>query len=238
MDMTFKLIKAGIAAVALFAVPFSVQAADVPVKAPYYKAMPSSVVSYYNWSGFYLGLNAGYGFGSSTWDIPSIKNSPKGLLVGGTAGYNWQSGSWVYGVEGDFDWSGVKGSTACLPGGSCETRSDWLATFRGRIGYAFDRFLPYLTAGGAVSHVKATNSGATPGFQGASATPFGFTGGVGLEYAFLGNLTAKIEYLYVDLGKFNCVACSGASSDDVSFKESIVRAGLNYKFSGPIFSRY
>ena len=125
---------------------------------------------------------------------------------------------------------------AC-PGGSCQTKSDWLATFRGRLGYAFDRFLPYLTAGGAISHVKATNSGATPGFLGASATPFGFTGGVGLEYAFLGNLTAKIEYLYVDLGKFNCTAC-GAVTDNVTFKESIIRAGLNYKFSGPLLSRY
>ena len=66
----------------------------------------------------------------------------------------------------------------------------------------------------------------------------GWTVGAGLEYAFLGNLTAKIEYLYVDLGKFNCVACSGAATDNVTFKENIVRVGLNYKFSGPIFSRF
>jgi len=236
--MTSKLIKASIAAVALFAVPFSAQAADVPVKAPYYKAQPSSMVSYYNWTGFYVGLNAGYGFGDSKWDIPPIKNSPKGFLIGGTAGYNWQAGAWVYGLEGDFDWSGVKGHTACAPGGDCTTDSQWLATFRGRVGYAFDRFLPYITAGGAMSHVKATNSGATPGLLGASATPLGWTGGVGLEYAFLGNLTAKVEFLYVDLGKFNCVACSGALTDDVTFKESIIRGGLNYRFSGPIFSRY
>ena len=66
----------------------------------------------------------------------------------------------------------------------------------------------------------------------------GWTFGAGLEYAFLGNLTAKVEFLYVDLGKFNCVACSGALTDDVTFKESIIRGGLNYRFSGPIFSRY
>jgi outer membrane immunogenic protein len=237
MNMNFKLIKAGIAAIALFAVPFSVQAADVPIKAPYYKGPPHSVVSYYNWSGFYVGLNAGYGFGTSNWDLPTVNTKPKGFLAGGTAGYNWQSGALVYGLEADLDWSDVKGHTACGIG-TCTTANSWLSTIRGRLGYAFDRFLPYVTAGGAYGHVKATNTAATPGLLGASATPFGWTAGVGLEYAFLGNLTAKIEYLYVDLGKFNCVACSGALADDVTFKESIIRAGLNYRFSGPIFSRY
>ena len=66
----------------------------------------------------------------------------------------------------------------------------------------------------------------------------GWTVGGGLEYAFLGNWTAKIEYLYVDLGKFDCGVACGATPDNVTFKENVIRAGLNYRFSGPIFSRF
>ena len=88
--MIFKLIKAGVAALALLTVPFAAQAADMPIKGPYYKGA-RSVVSYYNWTGFYAGINAGYGFGTSTWSISSTANNkPKACLVGGTLGYNWQ----------------------------------------------------------------------------------------------------------------------------------------------------
>src|SRR4051812_17317955 len=134
--MTFKLIKAGVAAVAVLAIPFAAQAADVPIKTPYYKGH-QSVVSYYNWTGFYAGVNAGYGFGSSDWSAPVAATKPKGFLAGGTVGYNWQSGAIVYGIEGDFDWSNVKDSVVCAGVLTCETSSNWLATFRGRVGYAF-----------------------------------------------------------------------------------------------------
>ena len=156
--MTFKLIKASVATLALLAVPFAAQAADVPIKAPYYKGAPHSVVSYYNWTGFYAGVNAGYGWGSSDWSAPAASIKPKGFLAGGTLGYNWQSGAIVYGIEGDFDWSDVKASVACAGVLTCETSSSWLATFRGRVGYAFDRWLPYVTGGGAYGRVKATLS--------------------------------------------------------------------------------
>ena len=238
--MTFKLIKAGVAAVALLAVPFAAEAADVPIKGPYYKGAPRSVVSYYNWTGFYAGINAGYGMGTSNWSLlPGTPIKPKGALFGGTVGYNWQAGAIVYGVEGDFDWSGVKGSVACGPGlvFNCETSSRWLTTFRGRVGYAFDRWLPYVTAGGAYGNVKATASLPVLGVSSSAAkSQFGWTFGAGLEYAFLGNWTAKLEYLYVDLGSFD--AGIAPIVNNVSFKENIIRAGLNYKFSGPIFSRF
>jgi outer membrane immunogenic protein len=240
--MNFKLIKAGVAAFAMLTVPLAAQAADVPIKAPYYKGAPRSVVSYYNWTGFYAGINVGYGMGTSHWAsfVGAETIKPKGFLAGGTFGYNWQSGAIVYGVEGDFDWSNVKNTVVCGSGiftGAvrCETSSNWLATFRGRVGYAFDRWLPYVTAGGAYGNVKATASIPVLGFsESASKSMFGWTFGAGLEYAFLGNWTAKIEYLYVDLGHFDATPISTS----VSFKENIVRAGLNYKFSGPIFSRF
>jgi outer membrane immunogenic protein len=230
--MKFRLLGAGVAALGVLATALSVQAADIPH--PIYKG-PRSVVAYYNWTGFYLGVNGGYAWGKSDWDsLVSLK--PKGWLAGGTVGYNYQTGSWVWGLEGDYDWADVKASAAC-GAFSCETKNTWLATARGRIGYAFDRWLPYFTGGGAFGQVKASTT--NPAAPGASNTQVGWTVGAGIEYAFLGNWSAKIEYLYVDLGKFNCGTCVvGLPTDNVTFKENIVRAGLNYKFSGPIFSRY
>ena len=232
--MTFKVIKASVAALALLVVSFAAQAADIP--RPAYKGM-HSVVSYYNWTGFYAGVNAGYGFGSSTWSAPAASTKPKGFLAGGTAGYNWQSGAIVYGLEGDFDWSNVKGNVNCTAALNCETSTSWLATFRGRVGYAFDRWLPYVTVGGAYGNVKATTTAiGGAAVSSGSKSELGWTGGAGVEYAFMGNWSAKLEYLYVDLGSFN--AAIAPAVNNVSFKESIVRAGLNYKFSGPIFSRF
>jgi outer membrane immunogenic protein len=234
--MTFKLIKAGVAALALLTVPFAAQAADVPIKAPYYKGAPRSVVSYYNWTGFYAGVNAGYGFGTATASaLPGVDIKPKGFLAGGTLGYNWQSGAIVYGIEADLDWSNVKGDAVCGVAVTCQVSNPWLATFRGRVGYAMDRWLPYITAGGAYGKVKATETVAGVDTS-ASSSKLGWAFGAGLEYAFMGNWTAKLEYLHVDLGSFD--AGPAPVVNNISFKENIVRAGLNYKFSGPIFSRF
>jgi outer membrane immunogenic protein len=231
--MNSKVFGTALAALGFLASSFSTQAADIP--RPVYKGI-RPVVAYYNWTGFYVGLNAGYGFGTSKWSdtVSAASVKPKGGLFGGTLGYNYQVGSVVWGLEGDIDWSGVKGSTACAPLSTCEVTNRWLSTFRGRLGYAFDRWLPYLTVGGAYGSVKATE---TSGGLVASVSKnqLGWTGGVGVEYAFLGNWTAKLEYLYVDLGKFDDGV---APVTTVTFKENIVRAGLNYKFSGPIFSHY
>lgn len=233
--MNWKLIGTGIVAATMLATSFAAKAADIP--RPVYKGV-RSVVAYYNWTGFYLGVNGGYGWGDSSWDAPAgFAVKPKGWLFGGTLGYNYQIGSIVYGIEGDFDWSNVSASSAC-GGFICETRNNWLGTARGRLGYAVDRFLPYITAGAAIGAVKASDT--NPATPGQTKTQLGWTLGGGVEYAFMGNWTAKLEYLYVDLGKFDCGAnCfAGVATNNISFKESIVRAGLNYKFSGPIFTRW
>ena len=200
------------------------------------RAILRSVVAYYNWTGFYVGINGGYGMGKSDWDTPAVSPDPKGGMVGATLGYNWQAGSIVYGLEGDWDWSMMKGSEPCGIAG-CETKNSWLATARLRLGYAFDRWMPYITGGGAYGKIEATNSNL--GFGSASSNKFGWTAGAGLEYAFLGNWSGKLEYLYVNLGSFDCgVACGLPVPDNVNFSANIFRAGLNYKFSGPIFSRF
>lgn len=204
------------------------QAADLSV-APLYKAPPVVATPVYNWSGFYLGVNGGGGWSTSHWDgAGSITGS--GGVVGGTAGINWQTGHAVFGLEGDIDWANIKGtatSPTCLAG--CTTQNDWLATARGRAGYAFDRFLPFVTGGLAVGDIKAS----TPGLAGASQTNAGWTVGGGLEFALSNNWTAKAEYLHIDLGNMNCgFNCGVAPGNNVPLREDVVRGGVNFKFGG------
>jgi outer membrane immunogenic protein len=185
------------------------------------RAMPTKAVPYvstYNWTGGYAGINGGYGFGRSA-DSFNIN----GGLVGGTVGYNWQGAGSpvVWGLEADLDWSSIKGSTACAPGVTCETRNNWLGTARGRIGYAFDRILPYVTGGLAVGNVKNSISG----FGDSSTTKAGYALGGGVEAALAGPWTAKVEYLYADLGR-----SSAPLGTDARVKVNTVRAGLNYRF--------
>jgi len=203
-------------------------AADMPrsaFKAPVY-------VAPFNWSGFYVGINGGYGWGTSNWSsaVSSGNAKTKGGLVGGTVGYNVQTGAAVWGLEGDFDASWIKGSdnagTGVCAAPGCETKNTWLATGRGRIGYAFDRVLPFITGGAAFGNVKMTPNT----LLSETKTKVGWTVGGGLEYAFMGPWSAKIEYLYVDLGKSTCGAASCGVDTDVKFNANIVRAGLNYRF--------
>jgi outer membrane immunogenic protein len=205
----------------------SAVAADLSV-APLYKAPPPQLAPpAYNWTGFYVGANGGGGWGGSWWDSQSTSINLSGGQVGGTAGYNWQFGNAVLGVEGDLDWSnlsGTSGSSLC-PG--CSTSDSWLSTVRGRAGYAFGSVMPYVTGGLAVGDIRAT----APGLPGASATNTGWTVGGGIEFALPGNWTAKAEYLHVDLGDLNCgTNCGGLPNDTVSKHDDIVRAGLNYHF--------
>ena len=230
--MTLKLIKVGLGALALLATPFAAVAADMrPPVYPVYKGPPSSVIAYYNWTGFYTGLVVGYGWGESNWDAIGIQSQPKGWLADATVGFNWQAGSFVYGLEGDIAWTDVKGSTAniaCGVASTCETSNRWMSTFRGRIGYAFDRFMPYFTGGGAYGDVR---SSIAPAGVSASTTRLGWAVGGGIEYAFLSNWTTKLEYLYIDLGSFD-PGFAAPVVGNIDFKEQVVRIGLNYKFSG------
>ena len=200
-------------------------AADLPPRyaQPYKAAIYSPV---YNWTGLYLGINGGGGWGRSQWDGIDRFNVSGGL-IGGTIGYNWQINQFVVGVEGDIDWSGVRGTTTTLCPFGCETRNTWLATVRGRFGYAFDRFLPYLTAGLAVGNIEANRLG----FPAGSISNAGWTVGAGLEVGIVSNVSVKAEYLYVDLSNFNCgLNCGLAANGGVSFYANIFRAGLNVRF--------
>jgi outer membrane immunogenic protein len=196
--------------------------------APVYAPTPA----YYDWTGFYLGANGGFAGGDSHFDFEGADLSrdrfgTNGWQAGGTTGYNFQSGHIVFGVEGDLDWSGVNGSSSCgLSTLTCQTQNNWLSTARGRVGVAFDRVMPYVTGGLAVGDISA-NTGAGS----ASTTNAGWTVGGGLEYGISKNWSAKMEYLHVDLGGFDCgTACSPTPPVNVHANEDLVRAGLNYRF--------
>jgi outer membrane immunogenic protein len=191
----------------------SASAADLSArKTMPYKAQPHAQT--YNWSGFYLGVNGGGGWGDS--------NSSDGFrgLVGGTIGYNYQVSQTVFGLEGDIDWSDLSRNGSCAAF-SCGIRNNWLSTVRGRLGYAFDRFMPYVTGGAAFGDIKTSVAGSGD----TNTTKTGWTVGGGLEAAIAGPWTAKAEYLYVNLGSGDSPV--GSSEN---FKTNIVRAGINYRF--------
>jgi outer membrane immunogenic protein len=200
----------------------SASAADLPRR----QAMPAKAPEYmapvFNWTGAYVGINGGGGWGRSDYSAPLTSGAfdTSGGLVGGTLGYNYQVGQAVFGIEGDIDWSNIRGSGVC-GGLSCSTRNDWLSTVRGRLGYAVDRFMPYVTGGAAFGDIKTS----VAGFNDATTTRAGWTVGGGLEANISGPWSAKVEYLYVDLGRGDSVLGS-----DAAFHSNIVRAGLNYRF--------
>ena len=139
--------------------------------------------------------------------------SASGFLVGSTLGANFQAGAFVFGLEGDIDYSGV---TANIPGGVGTFNSRWISTVRARAGYAIDRVLLYVTGGGAFANLQG------PGF---TTTGTGWTAGAGVEFALAQNWTAKAEYLFVDIP--NATVTGGSAK----FTESLARVGVNYKFS-------
>jgi outer membrane immunogenic protein len=216
-----------LASVGVLAMASLANAADLPrqmvTKAPAY------VAPYYNWTGFYLGINGGGGWGSSSWDSTGSFDVSGGM-IGGTVGYNWQMGAWVLGLEGDIDWASIKGSTnapGCFLAG-CSTENTWVGTARGRVGYAFDRFMPYVTGGAAFGGVDANHAP----FTGQSSTQVGWAAGAGVEFAVVNNVTAKVEYLHYDLGSFTCgLNCgNGVVNDTVSFSADVIRGGVNLRF--------
>jgi outer membrane immunogenic protein len=217
-------------------------AADLRVRPPLVKVAPAPVVTAYNWSGLYIGVNGGGAWGQTRHDkitAPMTTTGDfdiSGGLVGGTGGFNWQIGPWVLGVEGDVDWSDSRGSVICPNTAfTCSTKITYVDTVRGRVGYAWDRFLIYGTVGEAFGRVK---QGFTPSFNGAnggSAERSGLAAGGGVEFAlWWPRWTAKIEYLHVDFGSFDCTfTCTGVPGEVVRIKadENIVRAGVNFRLN-------
>lgn len=218
----------GVAALGLLAAT-AAGAADLPsrkgpVAAPY---MPAPM---FTWTGFYLGANLGGGWGEfSHGGVRRFIGDPSGFIAGGQVGYNYQVNQFVLGLEADLQYSDMH-SGSQGPGAPLISKAEieYFGTVRGRVGYAFDRFLPYLTGGFAYGNTKiALRPGVTiNGIGSDDAALYGWTVGAGLEYAVTNNITVRGEYLYVDLEKKNYF--NGGAKIGTDF--SVVRAALNYKF--------
>ena len=207
-------------------------AADLPSRrAPqsdYYAPPPM-----FTWTGFYLGLNAGYGWGAFTNGSNQVFGAPSGFEGGVTGGFNWQATqNIVLGLEGDLDLSSISNSNQ-LPffRFNGDGKQSSLATIRPRIGYSADRALIYLTGGLAMGSVSANINDwrSLPFFSSMSSFQTGFAVGAGLEYAFTDHLSAKAEYLFTSLGSKDAFA---GTPDwmSVGINTSQVRAGVNYHF--------
>jgi outer membrane immunogenic protein len=189
----------------------SAQAADMNYgsRAPYTVNQPLNA---YSWAGPYLGGNLGYAWGS----VDNNPTKPSGFAGGVQAGYNWQSGQWVFGSEGDIQASGATDTFA-----PWKFSNPWFGTLRGRVGYALGNVMFYGTGGLAVGELRATTFGLSE-----SHSTVGWTAGVGAEMGFAPNWSAKVEYLYVDLSNNNFVI-TGASN---GYRFGLIRAGVNYHF--------
>ena len=236
-----KRLLSGLAISAVLAAPSF--AADMPVK-----AAPAPVAAVYNWTGCYVGVQWGIGVLKSDNSFQAIGGGPffteentngSGGLIGGLVGCNYQTGRWVVGFEGDGEWTRMKGDDGRTGGDTNELRARWMASARGRLGYAVDNVLLYVTGGAA--WMGARSSILDPGRQASlSHTISGWTVGGGFEYSFwIPNLTGRFEYRYASFG-----------TEDFAFTNYIerhsdihvhtFRGALTYRFNfgAPLVARY
>jgi outer membrane immunogenic protein len=224
----------------------SANAADL-VPEPIVEAPPPV----FNWTGFYAGVHAGYAWGGQDDNQSNLFDDPPtpadnfdmdGFIGGVHGGYNWQMDQFVFGVEGDIDYTNIKGSegyAGYVPNlgydyldGSLELESNWQASLRLRAGYAVDNFLMYATGGVAFADGKMTSSGISDNLGGYSSddsnTHVGWTIGVGAEYAFSPNWIARAELRYTDFGSKTYDLWEGPV--DSSWDQTAITVGLSYKF--------
>jgi outer membrane immunogenic protein len=241
-------------------------AADMPVKAAPAPSIMTSAA--YNWTGWYVGGNAGYGWGVGTdpgislsdtsgtgfaayvaaGGVPTASLQPRGGFGGGQLGYNWQAGSWVYGLEADIQGASMNASSsatvtppAAVTGtATVEHKLRWFGTVRGRLGYAASNWLFYGTGGLIYGGVTSSlTQSATNGYfatNSTSSTRAGWTLGAGTEVGFWGKWSAKAEYLYFDLGRDSVTILGTGAFTGITYTASqktaghLLRAGVNYRF--------
>jgi outer membrane immunogenic protein len=262
-----------------FAAAGSASAADLPVKAP---PAPALICPTCNWTGFYIGGNIGGSIGvdqnfaadsgfpaGAGFNNPYLSSSTKralpGFLGGGQAGFNWQTGNVVLGVEADWQFTDERntltvtgqniGGVGATLGFSNEEHIKSIGTARARLGWAHDGFLWYVTGGGAWARIEnaltLTSSSPPTTFASPVSASFtndksGWTIGGGVETCLWNNWSAKLEYLYVDLGTFQygfqtpttAAGTFATHASDDKLQEHIIRVGLNYRFGGPVVAKY
>ncbi len=200
------------------------------------------MVPLFTWTGCYVGGNGGGLWAKKDWSssltgVAIASQDISSWLAGIQAGCNYQVSTWVFGVQGDYDWTNAKADTTDFFGATDHTNIKSLASVTGRVGYAWDRFLGYVKGGGAWEKDEYSILFIAPGasFATASETRTGWTVGVGGEYAFTDWLTGFAEYDYYDFGKKSVGFSTTVLTtflDDIKERKSVAKVGLNFKFGG------
>lgn len=225
---------ATVSALAAAAVTSAAYAADMAGKAPVYKA--PAVKPLYDWSGFYLGGHLGYIWGRTHVDEAGVETehnaATDGVISGVLAGYNWQRGPLVLGVDGDLGWTNAHGTgsspTVIVTHEPNQYDLNWTTRWRGRLGFAADGWLFYVAGGPALADLSFTEGATTTTTSGGKY--WGWSIGGGVEHAFTRHLVGRVEYLYDDFGHKDY---TGASGDPyrVSLTSQTVRGALAWKFN-------
>jgi outer membrane immunogenic protein len=251
----------GLVALGLMAAPAF--AADLAAR-PYTKAPSPMIAAYYDWSGFYIGLNGGGGSSRKCWDVtnnlgvaivPAATegcHDATGGTAGGQVGYRWQASSWVFGVEAQGNWADFKGSNNNLffPAVRDSTRIDAFGLFTGQVGYAWNNALLYIKGGAAVASDKytTTNIASTLVVDTANELRWGGAIGAGLEYGFAPNWSVGIDYDHMfmgtrnvnatGVGNFGVAVGAFSATDRIHQDVDVVTARVNYRWGGPVVAKY
>jgi outer membrane immunogenic protein len=183
----------------------------------------------YDWTGFYIGINGGWGWGRTFWDEPGSSSGFFGLdggLFGGTAGFNLQKGPVVFGIEGTIDATNIRGMAMSPNCPSCSTANTYLGTVDGRVGYAASNFLPYIKGGVAFGNIQQK----VGGFPGTDDSKVGWNVGGGLEWAATRQLSLKVELNHIDLGSTTCGLATCGGTATTPFRVNTFVFGANYNF--------
>jgi outer membrane immunogenic protein len=231
-------------------------AADLPART--YTKAPAAFAPYYSWTGCYVGIEGGGNWGRTRSiatgnpnpaqaGVPVTGNSDlSGAIAGGTVGCNYQVSNWVFGIENDISWTDKSGTANDLPpfntAATNHVSEKWLDTLRGRVGVTWDRALFYGTGGVAFASqsVDICNLVCVSDTK----TRTGWVAGAGIEYAAWDNVSLKLEYLHADFGSKNYVdpavftGFGTIVTRGIHLTDDMVRAGVNWRFTGPVIAKY
>jgi outer membrane immunogenic protein len=251
-------------ALTMFAAPAA--AADLAAR-PYTKAPPAPVAAVYDWTGFYIGANGGWGSGRKCWDLTADAVGPfvppiaegchdaTGGTAGGQLGYRWQAGTWVFGVEGQGNWADFQGSNISLAFPLApvenESRINAFGLITGQVGYAWNNVLLYVKGGAAVTSDKYRGFDVATGLliDSAKETRWGGVVGAGLEVGFAPNWSVGVEYNHLFMGDrdvdfaasgnfIGAPAGSFSRTSNISQDVDLVTVRVNYRWGGPVIARY
>src|SRR6478736_8093472 len=229
-------------------------AADLAAR-PYTKAPPPVVAPIYDWTGFYIGANGGWGQSHNCVDFVTLAGTVasgcrdrSGGVVGGQVGYRWQSNQFVFGLEAQGDWADLSNTRVSLlnPTLSTRVKTDGIGLFTGQVGWAWNAALLYVKGGAAVTsnHFDIFNTANGIGLVSASATRWGGALGVGFEYGFTPNWSVAAEYNHLWMGNSNnsfTIAdprIAGVLNNRINQDVDMVTARVNYRWGGPVIPKY